>query len=218
MTAYTRASKQEVVSRLKDTGMPRPAEVAVALARNLRRLRTGRRLSLEALAEQAGVSRGMLIQIEQRRVNPSLAMLVRIADALDVSVSELVDLGAVEPVRVVRATEAVDLWRGERGGYGRLLVGSDRFDHLETWTWAIEPGEAHAAEAHPSGTREMLYVVEGRLVLDAGGAQHIAEAGDAVVFAADQDHRYANEEPVGTLRLLMVVATPPLGRRDGGPG
>lgn len=198
--------------------MPSPEDVAAALARNLRRLRTERGLSLDALAERAGVSRGMLLQIEQRRVNPSLATLVRVADALDVSVNELVDLGASDPVRIVRADEAVALWRGDHGGVGRLLVGSDRLDHLETWTWAIEPGESHAAEAHPPGTREMLYVIEGQLALDVGGDRFVVSAGDAAVFAADRDHRYGNDDPLRTLRFLLVVATPPLGRRAAGPG
>jgi transcriptional regulator with XRE-family HTH domain len=179
-------------------------------------LRGERGLSLDALAERAGVSRGMLLQIEQRRVNPSLATLVRVADALDASVNELVDLGATDPVRIVHADEAVDLWRGERGGVGRLLVGSDRLDHLETWIWTIEPGESHAAEAHPRGTREMLYVVDGTLTLDIGGDRFEVAAGDAAVYAADRDHGYANHDPERTLRLLMVVATPPLGRRAGG--
>jgi len=196
--------------------VPQPEEIAAALARNLRDLRRARQLSLDALAGLAGVSRGMLLQIEGQRVNPSLAMLVRIADALDVSVSALVDLGAGASVRLVRAADAVDLWHGKHGGFGRLLVGSDRLDHLETWTWTFEPGEAHGAEAHPPGTREMLYIIAGRLTLEVDGERFQAETGDAVVFGADRDHRYANEEAQHPVRLLMVVATPPIGWRSGG--
>ena len=159
--------------------MPQPEEIAAALARNLRDLRRARQLSLDALAGLAGVSRGMLLQIEGQRVNPSLATLVRIADALDVSVSALVDLGAGASVRLVRAADAVDLWHGEHGGFGRLLVGSDRLDHLETWTWTFEPGEAHGAEAQPPGTREMLSVIAGRLTLEVDGERSQAETGDA---------------------------------------
>lgn len=195
--------------------MPTPEVVAAALAKNQRRLRAERGLSLDGLVERSGVSRGMLLQIEQQRVNPSLATIVRIADALDVSVNALVDLGATEPVRVVRAEESVALWHGERGGVGRLLVGSDRVDHLETWTWVIEPGEAHAAEAHPEGTREMLYVIGGELTLEIEREAYRVGTGDAVVFAADRDHRYANRGSRTKVRMLMVVATPPLVRRTG---
>ena len=144
------ADVESVPVRCRKGGrVPQPEEIAAALSRNLRDLRRARQLSLDALAGLAGVSRGMLLQIEGPRVNPSLATLVRSADALDVSVSALVDLGAGASVRLVRAADAVDLWHGEHGGFGRLLVGSDRLDHLETWTWTFEPGEAHGAEAHP---------------------------------------------------------------------
>jgi transcriptional regulator with XRE-family HTH domain len=69
-----------------------PDAVAEAVAGNVRRLPTAQGLTLDALAGRAEVSRGMLIQIEQQRVNPSLATLVRIADALDVGVQELVEV------------------------------------------------------------------------------------------------------------------------------
>lgn len=197
--------------------MPQPEEIAAALARNLRELRHSRHLSLDALAALAGVSRGMLLQIEGQRVNPSLATLVRIADALDVSVSVLVDLGAGASVRVVRAEDAAELWHGEHGGVGRLLVGSDHLDHLETWSWVFAPGEVHTAEAHPPGTREMIYVITGRLTLEVGGEQYVAETGDAVVFNADGDHGYRNADADEPVRLLMVVATPPIGWRGGKP-
>jgi transcriptional regulator with XRE-family HTH domain len=126
--------------------VPQPEEIAAALPRGLRR---ARQLSLDALAGLARVSRGMLLQIKGQRVNPSLATLVRIADALDVSVSALVDLGAGASVRLVRATDAVNLWRGEHGGFGRLLVRSDRLDHLETWTWTFEPGRPMVPKRTP---------------------------------------------------------------------
>jgi transcriptional regulator with XRE-family HTH domain len=198
--------------------VPQPKEIAAALARNLRDLRRSRHLSLDALAALAGVSRGMLLQIEAQRVNPSLATLVRIADALDVSVSVLVDLGAEASVRVVRAEDAAELWHGEHGGVGRLLVGSDHLDHLETWAWTFAPGEVHMAEAHPPGTREMLYIIAGCLTLEVGGEHYSAGTGDAVVFNADGDHCYRNEDVEQPVRLLMVVATPTIGWRGGKPG
>lgn len=95
--------------------MPRPEEIAAALARNVRDLRRARQLSLAALAGLAGGSRGILLQIEGQRVNPSLVTLVRIGNALDGSVSALVDLGAGASIRVVRAADAVELWHGEHG-------------------------------------------------------------------------------------------------------
>lgn len=81
-----------------------------SLARNVKRWRGERGFTLEALAARAGVSRGMLIQIEQARTNPSLGTVVKIGDALGVSITTLLDWEQGPAVRVVPADEAVRLW------------------------------------------------------------------------------------------------------------
>src|SRR3954470_18209362 len=148
--------------------MPTPDAVAEALAANVRRLRTAQGLTLDTLAARAEVSRGMLIQIEQRRVNPSLGTLVRVADALDVGVQELVDLGGDPSMRVVAAGEQVELWSSAGGGSARLIVGSDGREPVEAWGWTMRPGDEHPAQPHPPGTREIVYVQAGRLTVRAG--------------------------------------------------
>ena len=110
--------------------MPSPEDTAAALARNLRRLRGERGLTLDGFARRAGVSRSMLIQIEQQRVNPTLATLVRLAQALDVGLAELVELGSRHRVRVISRDDIAELWTSPGGGSGRLLVGSDQLDHI----------------------------------------------------------------------------------------
>ncbi len=62
-----------------------------SLARNVRHWRSVRGFTLDVLAARAGVSRGMLIQIEQARTNPSIGTVVKIGDALGVSVTTLLD-------------------------------------------------------------------------------------------------------------------------------
>ena len=187
--------------------MASPEEIADALARNLRRLRTERGLTLDELAKRAGVSRSMLIQIEQKRVNPTLATLVRLAEALDIGLAELVELGARRRVRVVSRDEVVQLWSSPGGGSGRLLVGSDQLDHLEFWDWRLQPGDVHHAEAHRAATVEILHVLEGDLALEVDGRSYGATAGESVVFLADAEHSYGNN---GTrpLRILLIVVTP----------
>ena len=188
--------------------MAGPEETADALARNLRRLRAGRGLTLDELAKRAAVSRSMLIQIEQKRVNPTLATLVRLTQALDVGLAELVELGGRRRVRVIARDEAVELWSSPGGGSGRLLVGSDQLDHIELWEWRLEPGDVHQAEAHAPGTAEIIHVLDGDLALEVDGEPHAAATGESVVFAADADHSYGNQG-ARPLHVFMIVITPP---------
>lgn len=71
-----------------------PAELAFALAEGeahpLRLWREHRGLSLRALAEQAEVSASMLSEIETGRREGRLSVIRRLADALDVSLDDVV--------------------------------------------------------------------------------------------------------------------------------
>ena len=184
-----------------------PGEVGAAVARNLVDLRGRRGMSLEQLAVRSGVSKGMLVQIEQGRTNPSIATLCRIANALGVAVARFVEVGEAPTVRLVTAAEAPVLWQGGGDSIARLLVGSDAPDCVELWDWRIAPGDFHDGEAHPAGTRELLHVLEGELRLEIGQVRQRVAAGDSAMFRADRPHRYANAGG-GPLHMMMVVAEP----------
>jgi transcriptional regulator with XRE-family HTH domain len=188
--------------------VPDPDEVAAAIARNARELRGERQWSLEQLATRSGVSKGMLVQIEQARTNPSIGTLCRLADAFGVSLAQLVELSAGSTVRVVDASEVVRLWDGPDGSAGDLLVGTDRSEHVELWRWNLAAGVDHDSEGHHPGTRELLAVLAGTLTLEVDGEEHRVETGGAVMFDADRPHRYRNTHK-RALDLVLVVVQPP---------
>lgn len=111
-----------------------------SLARNVKHWRTVRGFTLDVLAARAGVSRGMLIQIEQARTNPSIGTVVKIGDALGVSITTLLDYEQGPKVRIVPAERAVRLWHTEAGSYNRLLAGTEAPGPLEMWDWRLMPG------------------------------------------------------------------------------
>ncbi len=187
--------------------MPELETLTAAIANNVRAQRAHRGMTLDELAMRSGVSRGMLIQIEQGRTNPSINTLNRIADALGVSVGRLVEVSDTPVVRVVHESDVVTMWRGEKGGSARLLVGSDLPAILELWDWRLGPGEHHDSDGHAAGTRELLTVLTGELTLSVYGKSHVIRKDEAVLFTADRPHRYANEG-AEEVRFVMVVTEP----------
>jgi transcriptional regulator with XRE-family HTH domain len=187
--------------------MPAPEAVAAAVARNIRRLRTTRGWSLDQLATRSGVSKGMLVHLEQGRTNPSLGTLCKVSETLGTSLASLVELHEAPVVRVVQPDETVELWGGGEGSSARLLVGSDEREHVELWHWVLAPGQGSGSDPHVAGTRELLHVVRGTLTLDIDGADHTVAAGGAVLFHADRPHAYRNDQR-GELRFVMVVLQP----------
>lgn len=189
--------------------MPDADEVAAAIARNTRALRNDRQWSLDQLATRSGVSKGMLVQIEQSRTNPSIATLCRVADAFGVTLAQLVELSDQSTVRVVDASQVVRLWSGTDGSAGDLLVGTDRSEHVELWRWRLASGDRHDSEGHVAGTRELLTVLMGTLTLEVGDERHQVQKGGAVLFEADRPHSYINAHK-RPLDMALVVVQPPV--------
>ncbi|WP_053761474.1 MULTISPECIES: XRE family transcriptional regulator [Streptomyces] len=181
-----------------------------SLARNVKRWRTERGFTLDTLAARAGVSRGMLIQIEQARTNPSLGTVVKIGDALGVSITTLLDYGQGPKVRVVPAEQAVRLWHTEAGSYNRLLAGTEAPGPLELWDWRLMPGESSPSDPHPAGTVELVHVTTGELTLTVDGVPYRVPAGASASFEANTPHIYGNEggEP---MEMVLAVSVPPVG-------
>lgn len=179
-----------------------------SLARNLKRRRQERGYTLDALAARAGVSRGMLIQIEQGRTNPSVGTVVKVGDALGVSITTLLDYGQGPQVRLVPPEQAVRLWSTEAGSHITLLAGTEAPGPLELWSWRLEPGEGHGSDAHPPGTTELVHVREGELTLCVEGQDYALPTGTSASFEANVPHSYRNEGDVA-VELTMTIAVPP---------
>jgi transcriptional regulator with XRE-family HTH domain len=179
----------------------------------IRDRRRDQRLSLDRLAALAGVSKGMLVQIEQGQANPSIATLCKVAAALGASVADLVQVAGRHPAEIMPAASPRLLWRGPKGGSATLLVGSAGPDMLELWTWELRPGERYDAPAHPEGTQELLHVVRGRLALAFGEISYVIETGGSAVAQTDRPHAYAcdGKRPA---HFTMVVAEWHTPRRD----
>jgi quercetin dioxygenase-like cupin family protein/DNA-binding phage protein len=185
--------------------------LAAAIGARVRQERQTRRWTLDRLADVAGVSRRMLINVEQGIANPSVGTLLRISDALGIGLPALVEPPEPRSTMVTRRGEGATLWTGEHGGRGVLVAGTGPPDVLELWDWTLGPGDRHASVAHSSGTRELLQVHEGRVVLGAGDRSDLLEAGDAAAFPGDVPHCYTNPggEPA---RFSLAVFEPGVGR------
>jgi transcriptional regulator with XRE-family HTH domain len=185
----------------------RPADLSAAVARTVRAFRSSHGWSLDQLAARSGVSKGVLVGLEQGRANPNLGTLIRVADALGIPLTRLVQLEEEPALRVFSPGKQPVLWHGEHGGYGRLLAGSDPRPSMELWRWEIRPDERRESEAHLPGTREIVTVEEGRLLVTIDSESRVLDAGDAAVFTGDRPHSYAAAGPE-IARFVMAVMDP----------
>ena len=183
-------------------------DLSAALARTLAALRAERGWSLDQLAARSGVSKGVLVSLEQARSNPNLATLARVGDAFGLPVTRLLDVPSEPSVRITGPEDARTLWHGAAGGTGTIIAATEAPWAAELWRWAVLPGESFGGDPHAPATRELAWVEEGTLTLTVGGARHQVGPGQCARFPGSLPHAYANE---GTeaVRLTMVVVVPP---------
>ena len=97
-------------------------DLTAVLARTLQALRAERGWSLDQLAARSGVSKGVLVSLEQGRSNPNLATLARIGDAFGLPVTRLIDPPAEPSVRITGPAEASGSIPLGTGVAGRVYV------------------------------------------------------------------------------------------------
>ncbi len=184
--------------------------LARAIGARVKQKRKGRGWTLDRLAEVAGVSRRMVVNVEQGSVNPSVGTLLRLSDALGVGLPALVEPPEPRAAKLTRHGEGAVLWTGGSGGRGVLVAGTEPPDVVELWDWTLGPGDRHESEAHSEGTRELLHVLEGSISVAVDGQMHELGTGDALTFRGDSAHSYWNQHQEAA-RFSLTVYEPGVG-------
>ena len=166
--------------------------LAVAIGGRVKRHRQARRWTLDQLAAAAGVSRRLVVNVEQGAANPSVGTLLKLGDALGVGLPSLVAPAEPRPVRVTRCGDGATLWSSHAGGRAVLVAAAQGPDAVELWDWTLAPDDRHDSDPHAPGTAELLRVHRGRVVVEVAGESVTLGAGDAASFAGDVAHSYAN--------------------------
>lgn len=187
------------------------AALADAIGARVRHERQDRRWTLDQLAAAAGVSRRMLVSVEQGAANPSVGTLLRLSDALGVGLPALVQPATGSRVEVTRRGQGAVLWSGDFGGRGTMVVGTAPPDIVELWDWTLEPADKHVSETHAPGTRELVQILEGSVAITVDDRTVTLDAGDAAAFPGDVPHGYANAG-AARARFSLAVFEPGVGR------
>lgn len=181
------------------------ATVSQAVSDRIKSWRKSQKLSLDELSRRAGVSKGMLVEIEKGAANPSIAILCKIAAALGVSVADIVSISHAPDAWLIENSEMPVLWQGEQGGSAQLLAGTRGPDMIELWRWQMFAGEAFSSTGHSSGTLELLHVEQGTLALTVGEQTLVIQQGCAAVARTDMPHAYASADDQPVIFTMTVA-------------
>ena len=179
----------------------------VQLAQRIRALRGERKLTLEQVAERANLTKSVLSKVENFRVTPSLPALSKIAEALGVTVAELVDgLDERPQMIVVRKDERLPVERDRPDS--RILyeaLAHKRRDKLmEPFLLEVPSGVARPTRLAHEG-EEFIMILEGAVDYEYGEEQVRLEQGDCMYADGSVEHTLNNPND-SPAQVLVVYA------------
>ncbi|MEI2701912.1 MAG: XRE family transcriptional regulator [Baekduia sp.] len=184
-------------------------EQAIAIGPRVRALREGMDLSLRDLADRSGVSAPMLSQVERGETSPTLTVAGKIADGLELRLSQLLRLDEAGAVSIVRAGERRS-GKGAKGHRFEVLTSPMPGQRAEVSRHVLGSGARTGGEGdppmHEPGSREIAVVESGSVVLTVEDLTYELGAGDTVTFDADLAHHFENHGPEDAVLLAVVSA------------
>lgn len=165
----------------------------------LRAVRKQRGLTLEGLAERTGLTKSYLSKIERSRSTPSIAVAIKVAQALDVDVAQLFsERGDEDKIAVDRAAD-----RGEDPQRYQAMAANMLGKTMSPFVVRPTPTASRNGEAHPAHRgQEFLFVHTGTVELQYGDATVTLNTGDSAYFDASISHRLRS---VGSSPAEVVV-------------
>ncbi len=162
------------------------------VARNLKRIRTLREMSLDDVAKQTGISKSMLGQIERGVSIPTVETLGKIVSGLRVSFNSLIS-AAKNDVVLMRKEDlkpSISSEGEEFKAYEYFPYEEDRT--FEIYLMLLEAHSEYSSDGHGDNTYEYLTVTSGTLIVQVDGKSYEVEEENTLRFPTDTQHKYIN--------------------------
>lgn len=164
------------------------------IARRVRKLRSEKALSLDALAERSSVSRSMISRVERGEASPTAALLEKIATGLGCTLASLFDDAAAASSPVSRAADRT-FWRDPESGYRRRNISPAGFPSpIRIVDVHFPAGATVTFENGAGGKRvaQQIWVQTGAIEVTVGDVTHRLEADDCLAMSLDAPVTFRN--------------------------
>ena len=202
---------REPVERVEKVGRTRDLltgaqALSGQLGKTIQRLRKAYNLSLSDLAEQSGVAKSIISQIERNETNPTLATIWRLSQALDVSIERVLAAGDEEPFIEKTSRADTPILMSEDGKVRLAIVGWIKtVEWLQWYEVTADPGGVLDSDPHQRGSVESLSVSEGVFEVEVGGALQRARPGETLRYRCDRPHSVRCAEGPGRATMVVIM-------------
>ena len=176
------------------------------VGQKIRDSRKSKRISLEQLSTGTGLSVSFLSQMENGKLNVSLANIKKIADFLDVRLVNFfededneVGLGVV-----TQKGKGIMLTLNGSNSYCESLIRKSGVS-LQATLYISQPGEGRKIPFSHAG-EEFVYVIEGEILFFLNDEKYRLQEGDSMYYRGEAQHSFINSGPFQS--KIILVNTP----------
>ena len=173
-------------------------------------LRKRKQMTLDQLSSKSGVSKSILSQIERNISNPTVSTMMRIADALEETLSGFfmnIDEGKSSPIETSKETPNIS----SKDGLCELSIlgAGETVSWLQWYVLTMKPKGQLPSRSHGSNTFENITVISGEVVVHLKKQSETLKAGDTFRFPTNQEHTLINKSKTIS-KVLMVNYIDPI--------
>jgi transcriptional regulator with XRE-family HTH domain len=182
-------------------------DVIIRISEKLRELRKEKNITLQEIADQSGVTKSLVSQIENSRTVPSLLVLMNLIKSLGIDLNAFFkDINLNPPEEKVilkRNADTIPFHKENAQGfeYRRILTAQLDKLHIDVVLLTLFPGSSRPLIS--TNAFELKYLVEGRIRYIIGDKEYIMEAGDTLFFDGKDLHVPVNIG-LGNATILVV--------------
>jgi quercetin dioxygenase-like cupin family protein len=156
---------------------------------------------VKALSEKAGCSEEYLEWVEEGQVQPPVALLIRLAKAMNMNTGSFLHVDQTAPRRQEEAEK-----RTEHYSYSTLTP-TEEASHLMAFSIKIPPRSAHTGVGYRHEGEEFVYVLSGEAEITVEGKKTRLSKKESLRFNSNLDHLLSNPGDKES-ELLVILYVP----------
>ena len=161
---------------------------SINLGKRVRKLRVLQHRTLQDVADECGFTKSLLSKIETGKVVPPVATLVKIAQAMGIRVSTLIENNDDAETVYTTEREIEENFTRTRVGYSIFPFATNHINKkMQPFLFIARRGEVKEHRLSHAG-EEFLYVIEGEMKFRVGNIEYTLKAGDGLYFNALDEH------------------------------
>lgn len=157
----------------------------------IRSYRKEKGLTLQELADNTGLSAGLLSQIERNKVDPTVSTFWKICSSLGIPFNNFFE-GEKEENIVVRKGQRRVVELASSNVKYQDLIPFRKLDMIDFILVEIQPGETTELELISHKGEECGFVLQGTLKVFLGDQEYLLYEGDSISFSSTTPHHYMN--------------------------